>query len=146
MRTRFTPLLIGFLALPWVAQAQSVEAPDAAETRINKTVEQMIDRDPSTAGMVEATEWENQQWDQLMNAAYQALLTYLPDSDKKLLQDAQRTWITFRDQDRKAQRALYLQKDGTMYIPMAAHSGMLLTKHRAIELATLVQIWRIDGE
>ncbi len=134
------------LALPSGLPAVDVESPDAAEVRIARGMDRLLDEDSSTAGMVQAAAWEFREWDQLMNTAYQALLSNLPTEEQATLRASQRAWLAYRDAELTALRTLFEQKEGTMFIPMAARASARVVKHRAIELATLVQIWRIDVE
>lgn len=127
-------------------QAQDVDDLDAIEKRIAEHVQKMEMKDPSTAGAVAAIEWEEQQWDALMNSAYQAMLARLPEEARKSFRASQRAWLAFRDAEFQAQLQLFSHKQGTMFVPMAAHARMLMVKHRATELASLVRIWRIDQE
>lgn len=145
--SRFLPLvcasLLSLLHPPLAAQ--DVEDVDALEKTIAAHVEKMQDRDPSTAGMLAAIDWEEQQWDTLLNTAYRALLAKLPEKGRESLRASQRAWLTFRDAEYKTLDGVFSTREGTMYLPIAADARMRITKHRASELASLVRVFRIDG-
>lgn len=140
--------MLGWMALASVSQGQEqgAESLEEAQERIDKRVEELMDQDPSTAGMVKAIDWEQQEWDKVLNDSYQELLSSLPKEGQQALKEAQRAWIDYRDKQYKALGAIYSQTEGTMFIPMAANSRALITKHRAIELAGLVGILEIGAE
>lgn len=129
-----------------VVPAAEIEDLDAIEKRIAKRVEEMQDKDPSTAGIVAAIDWEEQQWDALMNSAYRNLLAKLPEKARDSLRASQRAWLAFRDAEQRAQSSLFSTRDGTMYIPMAADARMRIVKHRATDLASLARVLAIDDE
>lgn len=146
-----TPTPILFLSVLFLSAlslrlpAADVEDLGAIEKRIAAHVEKMQNSDPSTAGIVAALDWEEQQWDALMNSAYRALLAKLPEKARESLRASQRAWLAFRDAEQKAQDGLFATREGTMYIPMAADARMLIIKHRATELASLAKILEIDN-
>ena len=69
--------------------------------RIEKYQERYMDYDYSTAGMRTATYDAAYKYDSLLNKYYKKLLTVLKKSDKPILVNAQKSWITFRDNEIK---------------------------------------------
>lgn len=69
--------------------------------RINKIREKRMDLDFTTAGMNDATYAMADDYDKLMNKYYNKLLKSLKSDDKKILINAQRAWLAYRDAEGK---------------------------------------------
>ena len=69
--------------------------------RIEKFQDKYMDYDWSTAGMSTATYDAAKKYDSLLNKYYKKLLVVLKQSDKLVLVNAQKSWITFRDNELK---------------------------------------------
>jgi uncharacterized protein YecT (DUF1311 family) len=79
-----------------------------------------------------------------MNLAYAALLRRLSAPAAQSLRQSQRAWITFRDAEDRARNALYATRRGTMYVPMEAAAGTILTRDRALQLEGYARILSIE--
>ncbi|MDO5706627.1 MAG: lysozyme inhibitor LprI family protein [Paracoccus sp. (in: a-proteobacteria)] len=101
--------------------------------------------DSSTVGMVGCLAQETDQWDGLLNAAYQVLTADAENADKELegtgltvplsapaLQQMQRAWIAFRDAACDYEAATW--QGGTGAGPAAQHCLMDLTARQALRL------------
>ncbi|MFZ2960420.1 MAG: lysozyme inhibitor LprI family protein [Candidatus Ozemobacteraceae bacterium] len=112
----------------------------AAETpkkhAIDVQVDKLLAQDESTNGMIQAFAKGQELWDKELNKVYQELTKALAkdEAEKKILVEAQRAWVSFRDQEMKLLQAIYGKKEGTMYRPMAANDVMQLTRTRALAL------------
>lgn len=124
-------LLLAALSLSPLQAEDEVDPTD-------KAMEEAIDKDSSTAGMVRAISDANAQWDKRMNAAYKKLKTSMQSNEWEALVAAQKAWLVFRDAQRKSILAMYGNMDGTMWIPVSAQREMDLTKERARYLESLV--------
>jgi uncharacterized protein YecT (DUF1311 family) len=106
--------------------------------KIERYTSLRMETDFSTQGMNQAM-WEAQKrYDLLLNKYYQLLLKKLEGDDKKLLIEAQRAWIAFRDKEIKLIQTLNSDKytgGGTMYSNISVGNIFQLTKDRAIQLA-----------
>src|SRR5688500_14318103 len=60
-----------------------------------------MDLDYSTQGINEAVKEVTAGYDKLMNKYYNKLINLLTSEDRKVLQTAQKSWLTFRDAERK---------------------------------------------
>lgn len=69
--------------------------------RIENYEKRYMDYDYSTAGMRTATYDAAYKYDSLLNKYYKKLLAVLKQSDKRVLVNAQKSWITFRDNELK---------------------------------------------
>jgi uncharacterized protein YecT (DUF1311 family) len=88
----------------------------------------------STASQVECTNQAAQRWDEQMNQDYQRLASHLPPKEQALLQNAQRSWLRYRDADQLLIDAAYEMTKGTMYVPMQAYSHLRLIRERSLVL------------
>ncbi|MDD4636751.1 MAG: DUF1311 domain-containing protein [Bacteroidales bacterium] len=105
--------------------------------RIERIASEQMKIDFSTAGMSNAVNELNKQYDQLLNTYYQKLLAKLKDSDKELLKQAQRNWIQFRESELKLINLLSEDKysgGGTIQTNRRSVQSLNLTKQRLIEL------------
>ncbi|MCM2317145.1 MAG: DUF1311 domain-containing protein [Thermoanaerobaculia bacterium] len=112
---------------------------------IDRNLEACIDRDPSTAGMVECIDEAFAAWDEELNAAYQAVAKLLTREQRDALKTAQRQWLAWRDAEFAMLDAIYATREGTMYLPMAAGDRMEVVKARAVELRGYESLLKIDG-
>ena len=130
-----TLLLIVLLAL-----AMPLRADDEKKHPIDQAMEAAIDRDSSTAGMVQAVSKANKDWDKEMNDLYQDLKKTMKPEEWAALVAAQKAWIVYRDAQKKSIVETYGHMDGTMYIPMSASAVMEITKDRALFLKSLKEL------
>ncbi len=103
-------------------------------------MEQAMDREPSTAGMVQAAREAAERWDTLLNANYHALKGQLPAEAAAALTASQRQWLTWRDAEVETLAGVYGAQEGTMWMPAMAHAEMALTQRRAKQLMHLRQL------
>ena len=119
-----------------VACSLSLRA-DEEKSPIDLEMEAAIEKDSSTAGMVQAASMANKQWDAEMNSCYQKLKKTMKPDEWEALVTAQRAWLAYRDAQIKSLVAIYDHMEGTMWIPVSASSVMEITKHRALFLKDL---------
>jgi uncharacterized protein YecT (DUF1311 family) len=99
----------------------------------------------STGGQTDCIGKAQKDWDKRMNHACAQLMRELPSAPASSLRVAQRTWLTFRDAESKAQLDFYTTRHGTMYVPMEANAVMTLTRDRARQLEAYVSTLNIEG-
>ena len=109
-------------------------AQEQTQHPIDKALEACIDKNGSTAGMVECTDKAYAAWDKELNKNYGELMRTMKPSQKETLRLAQLEWIKFRDLDFKLIDSVYDTMQGTMYIPMRVDARMEVVKKRALEL------------
>jgi len=114
--------------------AAIANAQEQTQHPIDKALETCIDKNGSTAGMVECTDKAHAAWDKELNKNYGELMRRLKSSPKETLRLAQLEWIKFRDLDFKLIDSVYDTMQGTMYIPMRVDARMEVVKKRALEL------------
>lgn len=115
----------------------SLSADDDEKHPIDQEMEAAIERDSSTAGMVQAASKANKQWDREMNTLYQELKKQMEPAEWEALVKAQKAWLVFRDAQTQSLVETYGRMDGTMWIPVSASAVMQLTKDRALFLESL---------
>jgi uncharacterized protein YecT (DUF1311 family) len=105
--------------------------------RIEQYMEKYMDHDYSTAGMRAATYEAAHLYDSLLNKYYKMLLAVLKPEDKKVLIQAQKAWISYRDSELKL--VDIVSKDeysggGTMQQLIDASYYLEMIKSRTIEI------------
>jgi uncharacterized protein YecT (DUF1311 family) len=113
---------------------------------IDKALEACIDKNGSTAGMVQCTDKAYAAWDKELNKNYGELMRILKSSQKEALRLTQLEWIKYRDLDFKLIDSLYDTMQGTMYIPMRIDARMEVIKKRALELKGFLDLVQEGGE
>lgn len=124
-------ILLAFLALALPLRAGEEKHP------IDRAMDAAMDKDPSTAGMVQAVAQANKQWDRKMNAIYQDLNKAMVPEEWAALVIAQKAWVVYRDAQTKSLVETYGRMEGTMWIPASASAVMDLTRERALFLQSL---------
>ncbi len=105
--------------------------------RIEKQLQKNIEKDSSTAGMVQAAYDAEKNYDLLLNKYYQVLLNKLNASDREALKLAQRNWVYFRDSERKLSNGLVKEEysgGGSLQRLVVAADYLDLTKKRVVDL------------
>jgi len=128
------PALLLFTLL---ALAMPLRADDEKKHPIDQALDAAMERDSSTAGMVQAVSKANKDWDKEMNVLYQDLKKTMKPEEWAALVAAQKAWIVYRDAQTKSIVETYGHMEGTMWIPMSASAVMELTKDRALFLKSL---------
>jgi uncharacterized protein YecT (DUF1311 family) len=126
--TKLIPALLSVGLLATVAIAQE------PQHAIDKALEACIDKNGSTAGLIECTDRAFAAWDNELNKNYGELMRALKPAQKETLRLAQLEWMRYRDLDFKSIDSIYDTIDGTMYIPMRIDARMEVVKKRALEL------------
>ena len=121
--------------LPTISQAQ-----EEAKHPIDKTLEACIDKNGSTAGMVQCTDKAYADWDKELNKNYAELMRQLKPAQKESLRLSQLEWIKYRDLEFKFIDSVYDRLEGTMYIPMRIDSRMEVVRKRALELKSFLDL------
>jgi len=121
-------------------EVKTGETAPAEKHKIDKELDACIDKDPSTAGMVECIEKAIKQWDGELNKNYKLLAGALDKEGQENLKKTQLEWIKFRDAEIKLIASVYSKKEGTMYVPMSCDSVMEITKKRALELRSYYEL------
>jgi uncharacterized protein YecT (DUF1311 family) len=125
------------LALLLVGIGVAQETPKHA---IDKALEACLDKNQSTAGMVECEDKAYLKWDKELNRLYAELMKKISPDAKAALKDAQVQWLKFRDSEFKLLDGIYDKLEGTMYRPMRVDSRLEIVKRRALELNSHLEL------
>lgn len=106
----------------------------AVANTIDLTTESCLATNDSTAGMLECFSRAEKEWDTELNRVYNALQSQLKPAAQDALKQAQRTWITQRDQEFALINAIHQQMDGTLWIAIMASKRADVVKARALVL------------
>src|SRR5229473_718184 len=101
---------------------------------IDKALDVCIDKNGSTAGMVECTDKAYAAWDKELNKNYGDLMRKLTVKQKEALRLSQLEWIKHRDLEFKFIDSVYDTLEGTMYIPMRISAHLEVIRKRALGL------------
>ncbi len=105
--------------------------------KVEKTLEKLLDADPSTHGTNYGLSIAMQGYDFLLNKYYKLLLSSLNKNDQIVLKNAQKAWLNFRDEEAKLISLLRDGKysgGGTMQSTIELSLLLSLYKERVIEL------------
>lgn len=139
--TRVLPFLFAFSL---TASAQDPAGPE--KHPIDLAMDKAIDKNPSTAGMVEAFAAAAKEWDRELNKHYQTLMNGLDAAAKKALRESQRAWITHRDKEIDYLAEFYGKMEGTMYRTVYAESTMSIVKRRAVKLGHMAEMLKLRSK
>lgn len=111
--------------------------------QIEQSVRDMLDKDYSTYGMIEAALHLEQGYDVLLNKYYKELLSILNNENKEVLKASQRNWISLRDSEKKLIRGMKNQfyeasVGGTVWSVIAANADADITRWHVFELYNLL--------
>jgi uncharacterized protein YecT (DUF1311 family) len=93
-----------------------------------------IEKNPSTMGILKCTDEAYKMWDAELNKYYKLLMSFLNESDAKVLKESELKWIEFKDKEFENLEHIYSKMEGTMYIPMHAFSKLEIIRTRANQL------------
>jgi uncharacterized protein YecT (DUF1311 family) len=139
-------LVLVFLLCSFCLSAQDYDWLEAKKVefgqdtaRVEQDVRDMLNKDYSTVGMIEATVYLEKKYDELLNKYYKVLMSTLDEENKKLLKESQRNWMSLRDSDLKLIRGMKRQAykeagGGTVWGVVAASASADVTRRRVFEL------------
>ena len=111
----------------------------AKQDPIDRAMEAAMEKDPSTAGMIQAISDAGVQLDKRMNSIYNSLRKTMEPDEWKSLVSAQKAWVNYRDLQIASIEATYSRMEGTMWRPVSASRVMEITKERALFLEALLE-------
>lgn len=117
----------------------SSNSPSNLETNLKerdesqKRVDECMQKDSSTAGMIQCVNAEFAIQDKILNENYKKVMGVLTEENRKNLKDVQRKWVAYKE----AKCAFY-PRQGTIHRLDAADCYLQMTKERATELADMV--------
>lgn len=110
---------------------------------IDARLEECMNEDPSTAGMVQCLQEAFNRWDEELNSVYKKLLNKLDPETKSLLKETELNWIKFKDSELKFIDKIYSMKEGTMYVPLNLENKVQIIRKRTLELKGYLDLLEI---
>lgn len=104
-----------------------------AQHPLDLILDQCLDENWTTLGMIECYGVAQTRWDAELNAHYQRLMNTLNPGQQALLKQSQRAWIAFRDAQLASIHAVY-DRDGTIWRIVQAQQAMKVTREQALRL------------
>lgn len=135
--------LIGFSQFSYAQSPlnyENIRSEFIADTaRVEQGNRELLDKDYSTLGMINAAIEYEKQYDILLNKYYKLLYRSLNIEGQKALKSSQMNWIKFRDSEKKLISEINAQTydeagGGTIWGVIASSIRSELTKKRVIEL------------
>ncbi|MDF7820144.1 DUF1311 domain-containing protein [Runella sp. MFBS21] len=108
---------------------------------IDVSLDNCMDKNPSTQDMIGCLDEAYKKWDAELNKNYKALNLQLNATQKAALLASQRKWIEYRDLEFKTQGTIYQSMEGTMYLPMAVNERLEIVKKRALTLKSYLELF-----
>lgn len=135
MKKTFAGLILVLICLAHpLAIANGSVTQDQPQHPIDKALDACIDKNGSTAGMVECMDKAYAAWDKELNKVYGELMRTLSAKQKEALKLSELEWIKYRDLEFKFIDSIYDTMEGTMYIPMRIAARVEVIRKRALEL------------
>lgn len=122
------------------------EQPAEEKHPIDREYDECMEKNSSTAGMVQCTDKAYKKWDAELNRVYGVLMKKLPAKKAAVLKESQRDWLTYRDANYKLIDAIYDELQGTMYIPMRLYAKLRIVRERALLLSSYVELMADAGQ
>ncbi|RKZ36725.1 MAG: DUF1311 domain-containing protein [Gammaproteobacteria bacterium] len=106
---------------------------------IDAKTDACLEKNDSTAGMIECSVQAEQLWDAELNRVYKALRSKLNANAKKQLKDAQLQWLKYRNAEFEAIKGIYkgiydAMGGGTMWGMIAVGARAEIVKKRVLVL------------
>ena len=111
----------------------NLEGRDESQERVDECMQ----KDSSTAGMIQCVNAEFAIQDKILNENYKKAMDVLTEENRKILKDVQRKWIAYKE----AKCAFY-PKQGTIHRLDAADCYLQMTKERIGELGHVIEIFK----
>ncbi len=99
-----------------------------------------MEKEPSTQGANACLGQALVRWDSEMNRVYRELNGRLEAEKRNTLREAQRAWVAFRDMELAWLGEFYGRLQGSMYGSMLAADRLEVTRKRALELDSLLDV------
>ncbi|QTD90578.1 lysozyme inhibitor LprI family protein [Burkholderia anthina] len=136
MRAALAALVVWATWLAGPAGLNAAHAEVAAADPIDVAMRQCLARRDrsSTAGQIQCMGEAQQQWQAVMDGAYQRLSKDAPADAKRGWQDSQRRWVTWRKDELHLLKAVYDTTRGTAYTMSSADMQLQPVRDRALAL------------
>lgn len=110
---------------------------------IERKMKLQLEKDYSTAGMINAGSTAIDSYDELLNKYYKQLLKTLDNEDQIFLKQAQRDWLRYRDSELEFNKTFTAFKNtggATMYGPLALSRVLGITRQRVLDIYSYIHL------
>jgi len=128
-----------FLTAIILAISTALQAAPQKKDPIDIAMDKAMEKNPSTAGMVQAAAQADEKWQKEIDRALANLHKTMSPEQWNALQTSQQAWRAYRDKELITQHALYGAMQGTMWRPVAASKAMELNRGRALLLRDYIE-------
>ncbi len=128
------------LALWIMVGTDGLDTDSAGRFPADVALEECMEADWSTHGMIACQTTALESWDRDLNTAYKALRAQLNPQQQELLKQAQRQWISQRDADFALIENLYGSLDGSLYRSTMVAAKVDVVRQRALSLRGLLEV------
>jgi len=125
--------LIAIITVLTFFPAQLAFTQDVTEHPIDKKLDKCIEKNMTTTGMSNCTYEAEKEWDVEMNKYYKLLMGILSKEEKKLLRQAQKAWLKFREAEFEIIKTIY-PTDATVFSNIRSADAMAIVKDRTLQL------------
>ncbi len=129
MNLRLLLWMLPLLLLLTIGRAVGDQTSDGKA--IDEAYQACLDKADTTVAEYGCIDAASKGWDKLLNANYKAAMARLGAADKKLLREAQRKWLAYREADFAFRGGSWTQGQGTMLGVILADTGLQILKARA---------------
>jgi len=119
---------------PFLFSALHASEIENASERIKKGLDGCVEKAQYTKEQIDCYSSYTDSLDAAMNDVYKKILLKLGPDQKKMVREAQRSWIQFRDKEDATSKAIYALIQGTIQHQYAASKTYALNEHRLQEL------------
>lgn len=131
-------VVLAFVLLPVIGYSQDHKD---SKHPIDVEMNQCMDKDGSTQGMIQCMRNAEEKWDTEMNKYYKLLMKELESDSTAVndLREAQREWIKFRDKEFQTIASYYTylynkEGGGTLYSLLAQSAHLEVVRQRALDI------------
>lgn len=135
--------MIRYSTILLVLSLSSASFARAAETEkhpIDAEMERAMDKNSSTAGMVQAAAEAQDKWQKEIDQALGKIRAEMTPEQRKTLEASQRAWRAYVNKELETQGAVFRVMHGTMWRPVSAQKSMEIYRARALLLRSYVDI------
>lgn len=140
-------MLIGFL-FPYLLSLQDILPSLKAQAKKNYPIEQALQnciaKDFANTALLKCYQTAYQEWDKELNQLYKELRQLLNNKQQRVLKNAQRNWINYRDSEFLMLTTIYGNLAGNQWQLLIIATKVEIVKQRALELHDYIQTLRFD--
>ncbi len=111
---------------------------------IEQTLQSCIAKDFANDALLKCYQTAYTEWDKELNQYYKELKQLLNNKQQRILKNAQRNWINYRDSEFSMLSTIYGSLNGNQWQLLIMATKVEIVKQRALELHDYIQTLRFD--